>query len=582
MNKNLQKEKSPSFMTNVAIILFAQIMVKLLGMVYRIVITNIPSFGDTGNGLYNAGFQVYTVLLAISSVGIPNAIAKLVSERAALGDYKGAHNIFKNSLILFSGIGLVCSAILYFGADFIAFYCIKMDGVQYVMRALAPSIFFVCLSSVIRGYFQGLNNMQATGRSQMFEQIFKSALTIILVLLAVDSMPLIMALASKYLLLYGGDTSKSAPELMAAWANAASSFATVLSFLYLVMFYTRRKKGIMEKVRESAVESLNDSAGKIMKSVLMLSVPISLMSIITAVNRVVDIATITRGIEAAFQNYIPAYGNVPAINNPTAEQIAGEVKRLSGMLSKSDVLINMPLALNIAFATVLVPSISGALAVGNKKDAMEKIMYSMLISILLIMPCCIGYIVLAQPIYNIIYHNAPLGYQLLALMSVSLLFSALTQTITGALQGMGKIMVPAISILVGCIVKVILNIILIRQPSINIYGAAISSIACQFVAFLINFIVISKHIPLKMPLGKYIIKPLTSGVLMGAVAIGIYKLMMTVSGSNVISTLISIAVAAIVYIVLVFVLKIMSEEEIKMFPGGNVIYKVLAKTGLYK
>ena len=299
MNK-LKRESTPSFMTNVAIILFAQIMVKILGMVYRIVITNIENFGDAGNGFYNAGFQVYTVLLAISSVGIPNAIAKMVSERTALGDYKGAHTIFKTAFMLFGVIGAVCTAILYFGSEFIAFNIIGMDGTQYVMRALAPSIFFVCISSVIRGYFQGLNNMHATSNSQMFEQVFKCLLTIVLVVLTVDGMPQIMSFFSKIALLYNDDVTKSAPELMAAWANAATSLATFISFVYLAVFYIKRKSGIMEQVRKTAVESLKNSTGSIIKSILMLSIPISLASIITAINRVIDLATITHGIEIAF------------------------------------------------------------------------------------------------------------------------------------------------------------------------------------------------------------------------------------------------------------------------------------------
>lgn len=578
----VKKNKSTSFMTNVAIILFAQIMVKILGMVYRIVITNIKDFGDAGNGFYSAGFQVYTVLLAISSVGIPNAIAKMVSERAAVGDYKGAHNIFKSAFLLFTVIGLVCAAILFAGADFIAAYVLKMDGVQYVMRALAPSIFFVCISSVIRGYFQGLNDMQATSRSQMFEQVFKCVITIALVLLTVDNMPKIMELAGRVSFLYKGSGGKTPPEIMAAWANAATSIATFLSFIYLWGFYMRKKSGIMENIRRSSVESMHDSTGRIMKSVLMLSIPISLASIITSVNRVVDLATITRCIEVAFSSMIPAHGDVSAIMNPTTAQLNSEAVRLSGMLSKSDTLINMPLALNVAFATVLVPSIAGALAVGNKKEASEKITYSFLISILLILPCCIGYIALAEPIYRVIYPNAALGYDLLAIMSVSLIFSALTQTMTGALQGLGKVFVPAIGILAGCIIKVILNVILIRQPSINIYGAAISSIACQATAFLISFAVLSKYISLKMSLLKYVVKPLTAGISMGISAVVVYKIMMGIIHSNLISTLAAIAVAAVIYGILIFTLHILSEDEVKLLPGGNALYGLLVKLKLYK
>ena len=584
MNK-IKSEKTHSFMGNVAIILFAQIMVKVLGLVYRMVITNIDGFGNTGNGFYNAGFQVYTVLLAISSVGIPNAIAKMVSERAALNDYRGAHRVFTSALKLFAVIGIICSVILFAGSDFIAVHIMNMDGAQYVMRALAPSLFFVCISSVIRGYFQGLSDMRATSFSQMLEQVFKCGLTIVFVILTVGVMPKAMQFLTRITLLYAPD-GVTPPEIMAAWANFASSAATVISFVYLLFFYLKRRATINERIRNSTAETETASSKKLMKMILMLSVPISLASIITAVNRVVDLATITRGIELAFANGIPEIAGAKAIANPTAAQLNTAAVTLSGMLSKSDTLFNMPLAVNIAFATVLVPSIAGAIAKGETKEASEKTSYSVLISILIILPCAIGYIVLAEPIYNIIYPATPDGYDLLSLMSVALVFSALTQTITGALQGIGKVYVPAVSILIGCIFKVVLNVTLIRIPSINIYGAAISSIVCQIVAFLINFFVLIRYIPIKLSLGKYIAKPLVSGLVMGAVAFGMYTLLAKVMGAgyinNLIATVVSIGVSAVVYFGFVFALRIMSKDDILLLPAGGRILNLLTKLKLYR
>ncbi len=566
--KNLKSDKQKSFMGNVLIVLIAQFAVKVLGMVYRMVITNIEGFGDTGNGFYTAGFNVYTVLLAISAVGIPNAIAKMVAERSALEDYSGAHRIFTTAMKLFAIIGLCASALLFFGADFYANTIIEMPGAQYVIRALAPSIFFVCVSSVIRGYFQGLNNMNATSFSQMIEQVFKCTLTIILVVLAIGK----------------------PPEIMAAWANGASSIACLLSFGYLALFYIRRQKGLKEKIRQVAVSEAKQSSSKLVKSILMLSIPISLASIITSINRVIDTATISRGIEAAFKNGIPAYesvsGMVSAIANPTFTQLKQEAIRLSGMLSKSDTLINMPLAVNFAFATVLVPAIASALAVGDKKEASQKTSYSFLISLLLILPCAIGYIVLAEPIYKIIYPAAPFGYELLAMTAVSMIFSALNQTMSGALQGIGKVYVPAIGLVVGCIIKVILNILLIRIPSINIMGAVISTIACQFAAFLVSFLVMSKYISIKITLTKFIVKPLIAGTVMSVVALGVYKLMMMILnlgafGTNLIAAVISIILAAIVYCVMIVILKTLTKEEVELLPMGAKVYKLLTKLHIY-
>ena len=558
------KENTQSFMNNVTIILISQVLVKVLGMVYRIVITNIDGFGDEGLGFYNVGFQIYTLLLAISSVGIPNAISKMVSERVALDDYKGAHKIFKTALLLFSIIGLVTTAVLFFGADIFAQHIIKIDGSQYVMRALAPSLFFVCVSSVIRGYFTGMKNMKATSNSQVLEQILKCTLTIVFVYLSIGL----------------------APAIMASWANFATSVATALSMLYLVYFYCKRKSGIKEHIEESKGETIKISGRHLMMSILMISIPISLGSIITAINRVIDTATISRGIEVAFATLIPAHGNVGDIINPTAEQLNQEIARLSGLLSKSDTLYNMPLAVNFAFATVLVPSIAGALAVKDYKEASSKINYSLLISILIILPCAIGLITLAEPIYKILYFSTSSGFELLQLVSVSLIFAALAQTMTGSLQGLGKVYVPAISLLFGCIAKIILNIVLIRIPSINIYGAAISSIACQFISCAICFVVLAKNCKLNIKPMKYIVKPIIAGVVMGVVAVGVYKLSMLVCPSgfigNLISTVIAIAIAAVVYFFTVFMLKILSEDEIKQLPMVTKIYNGLVKLKFYK
>ena len=582
------KQKTQSFMGNVIMILFAQVMVKLLGLVYRMVITNIDGFGNSGNGFYNAGFQVYTVLLAISSVGIPNAIAKMVSERAALGDYRSAHRIFTTAFKLFSVIGLVCATLLYIGSDFVAVHVVNMNGAQYVMRALAPSIFFVCVSSVIRGYFQGLNDMRATSFSQMLEQIFKCGFTIALVELAVGAMPQIMAIMTRLSMLYDMNGAKTTPPaILAAWANAASSLATFVSFLYLVHFYLRRKKGLDERIRTSSAAELTTPTRELIKMILMLSVPISLASIITAVNRVVDLATITRGIEAAFASGIPARAGQAAILRPTPEQLNNEAVFLSGMLSKSDTIFNMPLALNIAFATVLVPSIAGALAKGDKEEASSKTSYSFLISILLILPCAIGFITLAQPIYKIIYPATSDGADLLAIMAVALIFSALTQTLTGALQGIGKVFVPAIGILAGCVCKVALNLLLIRMPEINIYGAAISSIACQLIAFLVNFFVLIRYIPLKITAGKYVVKPLAAGAAMGGAAFCIYHAVSGLLGgtgyiNNLIASAAAITVAAVIYIGLVLIMHIMDKDDIMLLPAGEKIYSLLLRSGIYK
>jgi len=563
------KNKKTTFMGNVLIILFSQIVVKLLGVVYTLFTTNTQGFGNEGSGYNSAGYQIYTLLLAISSVGIPNAISKMTSAKNAVGDYKGAQRIYKSALILFSIIGIVASSMLFFGSELIADNIIKMHNAKYVLMALAPSIFFVCVSSVIRGYFVGMQNMQATSRSQILEQIFKCVFTIgIVYFMSIHTF-------------FPNDKDLNA-AMMAAGANFAATISAVLSTIYIIIFYLKRRNGIYAKIKSSTVESKSTPLFKMFKSILLISIPISLSSIIAAINRIIDTATITRGIEVAFASVIPAHSSIAAIFNPTMEQLTEEAVRLAGVLAKSDTLINLPTSLNLSFATVLVPSISAALARGEKKEASRFVSYSLLISILIIMPCAVGYIALGQPIYQILYPNVPDGYQLLQLSALSLVFIALNQTISGSLQGIGKIYVPATGLLLGCIAKFILNTILIRQPSINIYGAPIGSIVCQIISFAYCFTMLSKNVSIKLNLKKYVLKPLSCSLVMGISAYFAHKAILYITGVNIIALIFSIIIAVIVYAFMILLTNSLSKDEMEMLPMGTKLYSMLKKFRLIK
>lgn len=553
-----RQEHPQTFMSRVLFILMSQIVIKLLGLVYRLVITNVEGFGNIGNGYYSAGYQIYTLLLALSSVGIPNAISKMVSERLAVGKYRQAKRIFHTALILFAVIGAFFSFVMFFGADFIAIQMIQLDGVQYTLQALAPSVFFVCISSVIRGYFLGHQDVRVSGTSQVIEQIFKTTLTIVFVLMLV---------------------SESA-EVMAAAANFATTVAIVVSFLYLLLYYhhcREKLNRIPVDGPSEAPDDINHGFFRVARSILWLSIPISLSSTIAAFARVIDTATITRGISAAFANGIPG-----TIGIPTPDMLNEEVARLSGMLSKSDIITNLPLALNIAFATVLVPAIASALAKGERQEASDKVSYSLFISTLLILPCATGLITLAQPIFDLIYPATNDGADLLQLAAVALIFTALDQTICGALQGIGRVFAPAIGLLCGAVVKVILNLVLIRIPSVNIYGAAYSSIVCHFVAFSVCFYLLHRSIPLQVRFGKFVVKPVIANIIMGIFSIGAYQLVMFLTGSNAVATLLSIALSIACYAVTLAVMRVLDREEILQLPGGNRIYTLLQRVKLYR
>ncbi|MCD8049923.1 MAG: polysaccharide biosynthesis protein [Clostridia bacterium] len=536
----MAENKRQSFMMNVLTVLCSQVVIKILGFLYRVVMTNIEGFGDAGNGYYNYGYQIYTLLLAISSVGIPNAIAKLVSEKCATNDFKSAYRIFKTALLLFAVIGGALSIGLFVFAEKIAVVICHQPNVQYTLRVLAPAIFFVSLSSVVRGFFQGMHNMKATSTSQMLEQLLKSTSTILIV----------MAMAGM------------APEYMAAGATMATTLSTALSLLYLAGFYKANKKDIKKRL-ESAPDIKKTSFWKIAKGILYVSIPISLGSIVSSLNRVLDLTTVVRGLEKAL-----------ADNFNTVEALQYEANRLNGMLSKGDVIINLPLALNIAFSTVLVPTVAGALAKGDKKTAGEKVSISLLMSVVIALPATVGCMLLANQIFGILYPNASDGATLFAMSAVTIFFSAITQTNSGSLQGMGKVFVPAIGLLCGGAVKLIINLTLIPNPAINIYGAPIGSIFCQVIACAVTFVVMKKNLDFKLPLVKYLLKPAAATAVMGVVVWLISRGLENILGMTV-ATLLSIVVGIIVYAVMLFpILRVFDDDELKTLPMGTKLIKI--------
>ena len=397
--KRKRKVKPESFMQGVLSLMIAQVLIKLLGLVYKWYLTNRPGFGDEGNAIYSAGFGIYALLLTLSSTGVPNAVAKLVSEHNAKGDYRGAHRIFKISLATFAIIGLIGTLMLFFGANFIANKWLAIPEAELTLVALSPAIFFVAIISVFRGYFNGRESMKATANSQTLEQLCKTIFTVVVVE--------IVAVAS------GVNTN-----LMAAGANLATTLATVGSFLYLYLYYKVRRQDLGKEIVSSENFPIKSIWGTV-KSILWVSIPMSLSSILTSINRNIDSMTVKRGLQSFLTE--------------------GEALRQYGILSgKVDTLVTLPLSFNIAFATALVPAVASAKAKGDMKPATKRVSFSLLVTMLIGLPCMVGMMIFAQPILDLLFPNANEGALILQISSIQIIFTVLEQTVNGALQGLRK------------------------------------------------------------------------------------------------------------------------------------------------
>ena len=533
--------RKESFMQGVVTIMFSQIAIKVLGLIYTLYLTNREGFGDAGNAIYASGYQIYALLLTISSIGVPNAISKLVAERLAIGDNRGANKIFKVALATFGCIGAIGTMLLFFGAHTISYSWLQIPESELTLIALSPAIFFVSISSVFRGYFNGRRSLKTTARAQTLEQIFKTVLTIIIVEIVAH-------------------ITSTSTELMAAGATIATTIATFSSFAYLFIYYRIRRREIGNEIQQS-INYKYENVKTIIRRILMVSIPLTLSSIMTSFNKNIDSFTVKR----ILSTYMAS---------DTAQTLYGQ------LAGKVDTLTNLPLAINIAFATALVPAISSAKAKNDKETATKRTSFSLLTSMLIGLPCVIGMIIFAQPILNLLYPNANEGALLLQLISISVIFSILDQTINGALQGFGKVIVPAIALGVGCIVKLILNLILLRIPTLNVYGAAIGSIACHAVAFTIVFNVLKKYVKLDLPFRKFALKPALATAIMGVCSYTIFLVLNSIIPGNK-ATIISMLSAVAIYLMSVIALKIYNKEDIYMLPKGQKIYEFLERIKIY-
>lgn len=545
MEENKIKKSANSFMKNVMMLICSEILVKLLGLIYKLVITNIEGFGDVGVGYYAAGYQIYALLLTLSSIGIPSVISKLVSERLATGDKAGAQRIFKIALRFFTTLGLFFSISLYFGADFIAGKILNVPDTAYVMRVLAPAIVFVSISAVLRGYFAGQQNMKPTSISQTLEQFLNCVLSITFVYACI-----------------GKDA-----YIMAAAGNLSTTMAIIVTFVYLISYYKKHK--IVPDSNQRSPERRKTNK-ELLKTILTISIPVTLSSIISVISSVIDTATVSNCIQYAYRNA-----------GMTKEALETLAMTKTGILSKIDTLVTFPLAINAAFSTALVPSISESIATGEFKAASKRLTFSIFVSILIIFPCALGFISLAEPILKMIYPTASDGALILQISSIAMIFTALNQTINGGLYGLNLPRVPVAALGIGVITKTILNIFLVSNPNINIAGAAIGSIACQILAFLLSFKVLNMKLKMKFNLNKNVVKPAISAIIMGVIVYGAYHLLNLVMG-NTISTLLAIIVGVVVYVITIMLMKVLSKEDIMMIPFGTKIYPILLRLHLYK
>lgn len=531
-----------NFLKGAAILGAAGVIVKILGAFYRIPLSNIIK--TEGMGYYQTAYPLYVLLLTVSTSGFPVAIAKLVSEKRALGNYKGAHKVFKVAFIGLFITGVITSIFVLLNARLIV-NILGNENAYYSLIALVPALFFVPIMAAFRGFFQGRQFMVPTALSQIFEQFFRVT----------------MGLGLTMLLL-----NKGIP-VAAGGASFGGSIGAIAGSIVMLTIYLRKRKEINVELEGTTIVQ-EDSVGKIVKDLLVIAIPITIGAAIVPIMNSIDTFLVLKRLQSIGYTELEA--------NSLYGQLTGLAQTL----------VNLPQVFSQALAVSLVPAISEAYAKRRYREIRNITNSGIRITLLIGLPCGFGLFVLATPIINLLYYRNSLETimstgEILSILSFSVIFLTLVQSLTAILQGLGKPLVSVRNLFFGAVAKVILTYILTGIPAINIKGAAISTVVAYFIAAVLDLISVRNYTRTKFNVKDIFVKPLLSVIGMTLAAKITYMGIEPILGNR-LSTIVAISLAAVVYGLLLLLTRTLTYDDFNLLPKGNKIADLLVKLKLIK
>ena len=613
--------KPNTFFGGAAILAVGILVVKLIGMFYKIPLLNI--IGEQGSADFNNAYNIYSVLLTISTAGLPVAVSKLVSEADALGRRNQVRRTFRLALALFLILGVLSFLVMFFGSEQLA--GLMNDSMAAPgIRALAPAVICVGCLSAFRGYAQGHGSMTPTAVSQIIEALCK----------------LTVGLGLAYWLVgHGADASHAA-----AGAITGVTVGTIVALAYMLMNFliTRSQEP------QLAVDRPDESA-TILKHLLMIAVPITISSSMVGIVTVIDTSLVQGQLQRALlenQDTWNLYGNFvdftsleealsawqaalpdrSAVSMSLLDQYAAQAEALRdqqsaltdlqsaslelhaalenisrtlyGNYSGALNIYNLPTSLMAAVTAAVIPAVSGALARRDRRGAGRITGSALRISALAACPMAVGLFVLGEPIMALIFPNLnpQLAGPLLSTLGLATLFVCMMLVCNSILQAHGFVSLPVIIMVAGGVVKIITNYNVVIQPTIGIYGAPMGNILCFALCMTLDLVVMSRVIPRRPKYIQVFAKPLAASALMGLGAWAVHGLMSKLFEAtgifmsadpvthevlglsrtgNAAATLLAILVAVVIYGVLVIALRAITKDDLMLMPKGEKIARML-------
>lgn len=541
-----QPQKQNSFFGGAAILAAGILIVKLIGMFYKIPLINI--IGEAGAADFNNAYNIYAVLLTVSTAGLPVAVSKLVSEANALDRRNQVRRTFRLALVLFLALGLISFLVMFFRADTLAGMMNDSKAAAGI-RALAPAVVCVGCLAALRGYSQGHSNMAPTSVSQIIEALCK----------------LVVGLGLAFWLVKQGKD----PDVAAAGAITGVTVGTVVALAYMVLDFllSRGREDIRGTDRP-------DSAGSILANILKIAVPITLSSSMVGIVTVIDSSLVQGQLQSALD---------------LTEQAS---RTLYGNYSGALNIYNLPTSLMAAITASVIPAVSAALARRDRRGAARITGSALRITALLSFPMGVGLFVLGTPIIRLLFPklNVAVAGPLLSTLGIATPFVCMVLVCNSVLQAHGFINLPVIVMVLGGIVKIVNNYNLVG--AIGIAGAPVGNILCFGLALVLDLVVITRVIPNRPRLLPIFAKPAIASAVMGGAAWAVYGLLSRILSSeqvdqagqtvravsrmgNAAGILLAIAVAGVVYLVLVIALRAISRDDLALMPKGDKLARLL-------
>ncbi|MBE6973184.1 MAG: polysaccharide biosynthesis protein [Ruminococcaceae bacterium] len=537
MSNRSGKQKQNTMFGGVAVLAVGIAIVKLIGALFKIPLFNV--LGESGATDFNNAYAIYSVLLTISTAGLPVALSKTVSEANTLGRYNQKQKVFRVALTAFLTMGLVSFAVMWFGADRLAALMNNSHAAPGIM-ALAPAVVCVGCLSAFRGYAQGHMNMTPTAVSQIIEALCK----------------LFLGLGLAAIVMQGGFAFVPQGErtsFAAAGAITGVTVGTVLALVYMTVNYLRNRA---RAGQESADRP--DSAERIFGNLMRIAVPITLSTSLVPIINVLDNSLVLGQLQDALG-------------------MTEEASRaLYGNYAVAVSLHNLPGSFMTAFTAAIIPAVSAALARRDGGGAARITGSVLRITALLAMPMGVGLMVMAEPIMRLLYpgYDVTITGPLLAVAGLAAICVCLVLVSNSVLQAYGHVNLPIVTTLIGGAVKVLSNYHLVAIPEINIHGAPMGLLLCYAVTLTLNLVLLRRT---ASGIGRYLSmfgKPLAASAVMGGAAWAVYGLSAGLVG-NTLALLVAIGTAVMVYLVLVLALRAVSRDDVMLMPKGEKIAKIL-------